>query len=117
MSSKEKFIIAISDGYTRDFKTFRFTDNIIECEGTPRPLFRNDAGYRAEIRNNRLINASDADRLENPLSGAPQGLESPLRFTCGVHGEFTVNGWDLRPTAELKPAAEQDGPGITPPVF
>ncbi len=32
------------------FAEFRFTDNIIECEGTPRPLFRNDASGAASWR-------------------------------------------------------------------
>ena len=86
-----------------DFRTFRFADNIIVCEGTPRPLFRNDASRGAILSNNRLVNVSDAERLENPSTGRPQGLEAPLQFRCGAQGEFTVTGWEARPTANAAP--------------
>ena len=82
-----------------DFATFRFTDNIIECIGTARPLFRNDASGGALVENNRLTNVTDAERYTNKPTGAPIGLEQPLKFQCGVNGEMTVDGWN----AERKP--------------
>jgi nitrous oxidase accessory protein len=82
-----------------DFATFRFTDNIIECEGTPRPLFRNDASAAAVIENNKLVNISDTARYPNKPTGEPAG-PGELRFTCGVNGEMTVDGWRAMPTAQ-----------------
>lgn len=76
-----------------DFRTFRLRDNIIECEGTPRPLFRNDASGASVVENNRLTNITDTKRYTNPQTGKPQGLEKPLKFQCGVNGELTVDGW------------------------
>jgi nitrous oxidase accessory protein len=81
-----------------DFSTIQIIDNIIECEGQPRPLLRNEASYKATIRNNRLTNVSDTDRYENPQMDAKAGLEKSLLFQCGVHGELTVEGWKTRPT-------------------
>jgi len=75
------------------FAEFRFTDNIIECEGTPRPLFRNDASGAARVENNKLVNITDTGRYQNKDTGKPQGLEQPLKFECGVNGELTVDGW------------------------
>ncbi|MEL6105119.1 MAG: hypothetical protein AAFU85_03750, partial [Planctomycetota bacterium] len=69
-------------------------DNVIECEGLARPLFRNDASYGARVENNRLVNVRDSDRLKNPQSTSVPGLEAPLRFQCGVHGEWLVDGWN-----------------------
>ncbi|MEM1297217.1 MAG: hypothetical protein AAGH89_17765, partial [Verrucomicrobiota bacterium] len=83
-----------------DFSTFKFIDNIIECEGLARPFFRREETHGATIVNNQLTNVSDADRYENPQTGEKAGLEVPLRFECGVHGELTVDGWETRPTAE-----------------
>ena len=82
-----------------DFKTIAIRDNIIECIGQPRPLFRNEASYGALVENNRLVNISDAAKLANPPTGKPQGLEQPLQFKCGVHEEFLVNGWEARPAS------------------
>lgn len=79
-----------------DFSTVSIVDNIIECRGQARPLLRSDASYGAEIRNNRLVNVSDADRYENPETDAEPGLEAPLRFRCGVHGAMIVDGWEVR---------------------
>jgi nitrous oxidase accessory protein len=79
-----------------DFKTIRIRDNIIECQGQARPLLRCDESYGAVLRNNALTNVSDTDRYDNPRSDARAGLESPLKFECGVHGEFTVDGWEAR---------------------
>jgi len=75
------------------FAEFRFADNIIECEGTPRPLFRNDASGAATVENNRLVNITDTARYPNKVAGRPQGPEQPLQFRCGVNGEMSVDGW------------------------
>ncbi len=85
-----------------DFATFNFTHNIIECQGTPRPLFRNDASAKANLTNNILTNISDTARLNNKVTDAPQGLEAPLKFTCGVNGELTVDGWKTSKTPAAK---------------
>ncbi|HEX8913279.1 MAG TPA: hypothetical protein VF796_13040 [Humisphaera sp.] len=45
-----------------DFATVTIRDNVIECEGTPRPLLRGKESYGAVIANNQLTNVSDADR-------------------------------------------------------
>ncbi len=85
-------------GFNRgcDFKTVTIRDNIIECRGQARPLLRCKESYGAVIFNNRLTNVSDTERYENPRSERKVGLESPLKFQCGVHGECTVNGWEAR---------------------
>jgi nitrous oxidase accessory protein len=83
-----------------DFKTISIRDNVIECQGQARPLLRCKESYAAVIRNNQLTNVSDADRYENPRTDQRAGLESPLKFECGVHGEFTVDGWQARPSAK-----------------
>lgn len=76
-----------------NFKTITIRNNVIECEGTPRPLLRSDDSYSCTIENNRLTNVADISRYKNPQTGKPAGLEAPLKFRCGVHGEFTVDGW------------------------
>ena len=81
-----------------DFTTFRFTGNIIECLGTARPLFRNDASGGAMVENNQLTNVTDPTRYTNKQTGAPHGLEQPLKFQCGVNGELTVDGWKTSKT-------------------
>lgn len=81
-----------------DFSTIVLRDNVIECEGQPRPLLRCKESYGAVIRNNVLVNVADADRYANPKEDRPAGLEQPLRFECGVAGEFTVDGWEAGPT-------------------
>jgi nitrous oxidase accessory protein len=85
-----------------DFKTITIRDNVIECQGQARPLLRAKESYGAVIRNNQLTNVSDTDRFENPKGDQVIGLEKPLKFECGVHGEFTVDGWQARPTAAAK---------------
>lgn len=77
-----------------DFKAIIIRDNIIECQGQARPLLRCIESYGSVIQNNRLTNLSDTGRYENPPADRTAGLEGPLKFECGVHGEFTVNGWE-----------------------
>jgi nitrous oxidase accessory protein len=89
-----------------DFKTFRFTGNLIECIGQARPLFRNDASAAIAVENNQLINVSDAARYANPRTGTAAGLEQPLAFRCGVDGEVMVDGWKTRP-AGVRQGTEQ----------
>ena len=76
-----------------DFKTISIQNNLIECEGQPRPLLRCDESYSAVIRNNTLTQVSDIERYKNPRTDKPVGLEQPLQFECGVDGEFTIDGW------------------------
>jgi len=83
-----------------DFKTIAIESNLIEREGQARPLLRSKESYKSTIRNNTLTNVSDTDRYENPQTKNPIGLEAPLRFECGVHGEITVDGWKTRPSAK-----------------
>lgn len=85
---------------TCDFGTFVFKDNIIECIGQARPMFRNDESARAEISNNTLINVSDASRYQNTKGGTAVGLEQPLNYDGGVHNEITVNGWKTLPASK-----------------
>lgn len=82
-----------------DFKTIHIRNNIIECRGLSRPLLRNDESYEAVIVNNTLINISDTELYKNPETDTIRGMEAPLKFTCGVHGEVTVEGWKTQPTA------------------
>ncbi len=82
-----------------DFKTISIRDNVIECQGQARPLLRAKESYSAVICNNQLTNVSDTNRFANPRTVQRAGLEVPLKFECGVHGEFTVDGWQARPSA------------------
>lgn len=86
-----------------DFSTIEISGNIIECIGQPRPLLRKDPAYAATIRNNQLTNVSDTDRYENPVTDGKPGPLQPLKFDCGVHGEMTVDGWNLSPTSPGTP--------------
>lgn len=81
-----------------DFKTIAIKDNVVECEGEPRPLLRCKESYDAAVENNRLVNVADADRLKNPKADRPVGPEKPLKFECGAKGEYTVDGWKVAPT-------------------
>jgi len=81
-----------------DFKTISIKDNRIECEGQARPLLRAKESYAATVENNTLTNVSDAEKVTNAKADRPVGLEKPLKFECGVRGEFTVDGWKARPT-------------------
>jgi nitrous oxidase accessory protein len=80
------------------FAEFSFKDNIIECEGTPRPLFRNDASGQSTVENNKLVNITDTARYPNKATSKPQGPEQPLKFACGANGELTVDDWKTRKT-------------------
>lgn len=79
-----------------DFKTFRFEDNIIECRDQERPLFRNDESGGSVVVNNRLTGINDTARYENRRTKSTPGLEKPLKFECGVHGEVLVDGWQTK---------------------
>jgi len=79
-----------------DFSKHVFRDNIVECIGTARPLFRNDESGKAMIENNLLTNVSDTGRYANPKTNRKPGPEAPLRFRCGVDGEMEVDGWEFR---------------------
>ena len=81
-----------------DFATITIHNNVIECQGQARPLLRCKESYDAVVRNNSLTNVSDARRFENPRTDQVIGLEKPLKFECGVRGEFTIEGWQSRPT-------------------
>ena len=82
-----------------DFATFSFKNNIIECIGTARPLFRNDASGGSLVENNQLTNITDTTRYANKQTGTPHGLEQSLKFGCGVNGELTVDGWKTSKSA------------------
>jgi hypothetical protein len=82
-----------------DFKTIVIRDNLIECQGQARPLLRAKESYASVIQNNGLTNVSDTGKYENAKADRPVGLESPLKFECGAHGEFTVDGWNAGATA------------------
>ncbi|CAN5901757.1 hypothetical protein BH11VER1_BH11VER1_11720 [soil metagenome] len=81
-----------------DYKTITIQNNRIECEGQPRPLLRGKESYSATILNNTLTNIADTDRFENPRTDKGTGPETPLKFECGAHGEFTVDGWQTKAT-------------------
>ena len=74
-----------------NFEKLVIRNNIVECIGLSRPLLRNEAMYAANVKDNELTNVSDADRFSPPTGKA--GLEEPLKFKCGVHDEFQVDGW------------------------
>ena len=89
-------------GFNRrcDFKTISIKDNLIECEGRPGRLLRAKESYAATVENNTLTNVSDAEKVTNAKADRPVGLEKPLKFECGVRGEFTVDGWKAGPTTK-----------------
>jgi len=77
-----------------DFSSFVFKDNIVDCIGLARPLFRNDESAKMSISNNKLVNVSGTDAYKNEEASAKQGLEAPLKFNCGMNGELSVDGWN-----------------------
>jgi nitrous oxidase accessory protein len=81
-----------------DFSTVTIRDNVIECIGQTRPLFRNEQSYGATVTNNLLTNVADADKAKNPMGTTKPGLEAPLTFTCGVHDEMTVTNGVAAPS-------------------
>ena len=81
-----------------NFETLTICNNIVECIGTQRPLLRDDEMYSANVDGNKLLNISDAERLRQTPSESA-GLEAPLHFQCGARDEFTVNGWEFKPTS------------------
>ena len=81
-----------------DFSTIQISDNIIECQGMPRPLLRSEKSYTATVRNNHMTNVSDVGRFANEKLATRPGLEQPLSFECGVAGESTVQGWQFEKT-------------------
>lgn len=83
-----------------DFGTITIQDNIVECQGEARPLLRCKESYGAKITNNALTNVSDADRYANPKADRKAGPDAPLKFECGVHGEFIVEGWKASPAGK-----------------
>lgn len=83
-----------------DFTTITIRDNVIECEGQPRPLLRSKESHGAVIENNALTNVSDTDGYANPKADRPVGPQAPLRFECGVQGEVAVDGWKAGPRAK-----------------
>jgi len=83
-----------------DFATVTIRDNVIECEGQSRPLLRSKESHGSVIGNNALTHVSDTDRYTNARTDKRAGLEEPLKFECGVHGEFTVDGWKARPSVK-----------------
>ena len=83
-------------GFNRecDFSTISIRNNVVECIGQTRPLLRRGESYSATVENNYLENVSDAGRFKNAASKKGVGLEKPLSFKCGVHGEVSVSGWE-----------------------
>jgi hypothetical protein len=76
-----------------NFKTISIKDNLIECEGEPRPLLRCKESYDSVVENNTFTNVADADKFKNEKKDRPIGLEKPLKFDCGMKGEYSVDGW------------------------
>lgn len=83
-----------------DFKTVLIKDNIIECRGQARPLLRCKESHGSMIENNELTNVSDTDRYANAKAERRAGPEAPLKFECGARGEFTVDGWEGKPSSK-----------------
>ena len=52
------------------------------------------------MENNSFVNVADAEKLKNPKADRPVGLEKPLKFDCGVKGEFSLDGWKTSPAAK-----------------
>ena len=64
--------------------------------GGSRHLVRSRESYNATIENNTLTDVSDGEKLTNVWADRKIGIEKPLQFECGVHSEFSVNGWKAR---------------------
>ncbi len=85
-----------------DFGTISIKDNLIECVGQARPLLRAPESYAAKIENNNLTNVSDVQKFTNARETRPVGLEAPLKFKCGAHEKFSVDGWKAGQTIRAK---------------
>ncbi|WP_236618249.1 right-handed parallel beta-helix repeat-containing protein [Rhodopirellula europaea] len=85
-----------------DFKTIEIRNNRIECIGQTRSLLRRDESDDMTIENNLLINVSVSDQFQNATTDRNVGLEQPLKFEVGVHGELTVNGWSTSRTPSIQ---------------
>ena len=97
---------------TTDFSTVTIKDNIFECFGITRPLLRGN-GYNSVIQNNTLNGISDTGFYSNPTTSDTRGPTSPLVFTCGVNGEYSVNEWTISGSPIFDPIADPDiDPGI-----
>ncbi|MBT9314816.1 right-handed parallel beta-helix repeat-containing protein [Leptothoe spongobia] len=90
-----------------DFSTIAIKNNLIKINGVSRPLMRNQQSYGATIENNQLVNVSDANKFDNPSTGATRGLTAPLAFQVGANGEFAVNGQELITHANSKTLTAQ----------
>ncbi len=77
-----------------DFSTISIKNNIIECIGTPRPLFRNTESYQSQISNNQLVNVSDVANYSNPQTDDNKGPDR-VRFNCGARLAFAVDGFTI----------------------
>lgn len=96
-----------------DFSTIVIKDNIIECVGLARPLMRNTASYGAVIQNNTLTNVSDAASYPNPSTSAKRGPLAPLRYVCGVNGEYVVDQWTVSKTGGSGSITREYWTGLT----
>ena len=67
------------------------SDNVIEMDGVSRPLLNDAITGKVKLSNNKLVGVSDADELDNPQTGAVQGLGEPLRFSVGVDGAYEID--------------------------
>lgn len=81
-----------------DVSKLTIRNNIVECIGQARPLLRSESMYSATVADNQLTNVTDAHRFQPPATTAKVGLEARLKFNCGVHNEFTVDGWNFEPS-------------------
>lgn len=84
-----------------DLSTIVIRDNLIECIGQPRPLLRKLEGSSIRLSGNRLVNKGqlgDNTDSETKFIAGHSGPEAPLRFQCGVHDEYSVDQWQVRPT-------------------
>ena len=79
-----------------DLSTLEISNNIVECIGLSRPLLRQESMHGIDVDSNRLINVADADRFPPHEKSTMAGLQEPLKFKCGVHGESFVNGWEFK---------------------
>ncbi len=82
-------------GGVAKWNSIQIRDNIIELEGTARPLMRNADSYAAAIENNTFKNISDTASYANASKDRPRGLLAPLCFRLGADDEWAVDEWKL----------------------